>query len=195
MNHKADKTVSPPGKLFVVSAPSGAGKTTLIQYVLKHFPALSYSVSSTTRSPRKNEIQGRDYFFISSEEFEKKIEQGDWLEWARVHDNYYGTSRQFVQTCLLKGKFLLLDIDVQGAAQVMASDLDPVTIFILPPSMEVLAQRLENRGTDTRDVIEKRLKNAAAEIEQSKRYQYQLVNDDLDTAISRIIEIFKSHMT
>ncbi|MFH2060752.1 MAG: guanylate kinase [Pseudomonadota bacterium] len=183
--------MSNTGKLFVVSAPSGAGKTTLIQHVLKRFPALSYSISSTTRSPRKTEKEGRDYFFISPEEFEKKIEQGQWLEWAKVHDNYYGTSKQIVQTCLSRGESLLLDIDVQGAAQVMASDLDPVTIFIMPPSIEVLARRLENRGTDTREVIEKRLKNAIAEMEQSKRYQYQLINDDLDTAISRMIRIFE----
>lgn len=186
--------MSGTGKLFVVSAPSGAGKTTLIHHVLKRFPTLSYSISSTTRSPRKTEKEGRDYFFISPKEFEKKIEQGQWLEWAKVHDNYYGTSKHIVQTCLSRGESLLLDIDVQGAAQVMASDLDPVTIFIMPPSIEVLARRLENRGTDNRDVIEKRLKNAIAEMEQSKRYQYQLINDDLDLAISRMIRIFETHM-
>lgn len=182
------------GRLFVVSAPSGAGKTTLISHVLKHFPSLSYSISSTTRQPRKNETHGRDYFFINPEEFESKIEQGLWLEWARVHDNYYGTSKEVVETCLSKGESLLLDIDVQGAELVMASDLDPVTIFIEPPSIEVLDQRLRGRGTDADDVIEKRLKNAVSEMARKDNYQYQLVNDDLDQAVAKILSIFKNKL-
>ncbi len=183
-----------PGKLFVVSAPSGAGKTTLIQQVLKQLPMLAYSISSTTRNPRKNEKHGQDYFFITPEKFEEKIDQDQWLEWARVHDNYYGTSKKIVQDSLLKGNSLLLDIDVQGAAQVMASDLEPITIFIEPPSIEELTRRLKGRGTDSPVVIEKRLKNASAEIAAKNRYQYQLVNDDLETAVCAIIDIFQREL-
>lgn len=182
------------GKLFVVSAPSGAGKTTLVRQVLKQFETLSYSVSHTTRAPRKDEADGLDYFFISPAEFEEKIARGLWLEWAKVHDNYYGTSRAFVEDSLQKRKSLLLDIDVQGALQIMASGLNPVSIFIMPPSFEVLSQRLLNRGTDSKEVIEKRLINAKAEMAQKDRYQYVVVNDDLDTALKDLCSIFKKEM-
>jgi guanylate kinase len=182
------------GKLFIVSAPSGAGKTTLVREVLKEFADLSYSVSHTTRALRGNEKEGLDYFFISQAEFEEKISKGDWLEWARVHDNYYGTSRSFVEDCLQRGKSLLLDIDVQGAVQIMASGLNPISVFILPPSFEVLSQRLLNRGTDSKEVIEKRLINAGAEMEQRRRYRYVVVNDDLDTAKKELCSIFKKEM-
>ena len=144
------------GKLFIVSAPSGAGKTTLVRQMLKQFETLSYSVSHTTRAPRGNEENGIDYFFISKAEFKEKIVKGHWLEWAKVHDNYYGTSKAFVEDSLQKGKSLLLDIDVQGAEQIMASGLNPVSIFIMAPSFDVLYQRLLNRGTDSLIVIEKR---------------------------------------
>lgn len=183
------------GKLFVVSAPSGAGKTTLIRHVLSQFPDLSYSVSSTTRSPRENEVEGIDYHFLSIEQFEEKIEQGEWLEWARVHDNYYGTSKQIITSSLEKGCSILLDIDVQGAGQVMASELEPVTVFIEPPSMEILAARLKGRGTDSDDVIKKRLENAVKEMKEKDRYNYCLVNDVLETAINELIDIFKKEMT
>ena len=179
------------GKLFVISAPSGAGKTTLIKKVLNRFENLSYSVSHTTRPPRKNEQDGVDYFFINREEFEQKILQGDWLEWASVHGNYYGTSKDFVQRCLEEGRNLLLDIDVQGAAQVMASDLKPVTIFILPPSLDILAQRLTNRKTDSKEVIARRLENAKTEMAQKKRYRYVVINDDLDVATEELLSVIK----
>ncbi len=182
------------GKLFVVSAPSGAGKTTLVRKVLKEFETLSYSVSHTTRPPRKNEEDGLDYFFISPDEFEENIVKGLWLEWAKVHGNYYGTSKPFVQDCLKKGKNLLLDIDVQGAEQIMASGLDPVSIFIMPPSFEVLRQRLLNRGTDSEEVIEKRLENAKMEIAEKDRYTHVVVNDDLDTALKELCSIFKKEI-
>jgi guanylate kinase len=182
------------GRLFVVSAPSGAGKTTLIKHVLDRFPNVSYSVSSTTRSPRKNEQHGIDYFFITPFEFEQKIDAHAWLEWAKVHDHYYGTSKQFVEDKLFLGHSLLLDIDVQGAAQVMASDLDPVTIFIEPPSIEELSQRLYHRGTDAQPVIEKRLKNAVDEMKHKEKYQYCIVNDDLKTAVEALCRIFEQKL-
>ena len=179
------------GKLFLISAPSGAGKTTLVRKVLKQFKSLSYSVSHTTRSPRKNEQEGFDYFFITLAEFEQKISLGLWLEWAKVHDNYYGTSGQFVRNSLEKGRNLLLDIDIQGARQIMDSDLDLVSIFIMPPSFEVLSQRLENRGTDSRKVIARRLANAKLEMSQKDLYQYVVVNDDLDEATEELCSIFE----
>lgn len=182
------------GKLFVISAPSGAGKTTLIKKILPRFKSLSYSVSHTTRSPRKNEQDGLDYFFISQKEFEEKIEGNHWLEWAKVHDNFYGTSKEFVTGCMVKGLSLLLDIDVQGARQVMASELDPVTIFIMPPSFEILSQRLEKRGTDSKQVIAKRLENARLEMAQKDLYQYVIINDDLECAIEALCSIFKQEM-
>ncbi|WP_299981332.1 guanylate kinase [Desulfobacula sp.] len=182
------------GKLFVLSAPSGAGKTTLVRKVLSRFKNLSYSISHTTRSPRKNEQEGVDYFFITPVEFEQKIILDHWLEWAKVHDNYYGTSKEFVRSCLEKGQSLLLDIDVQGAGQIMTSDMDLVSIFIMPPSFEILSQRLESRGTDSRQVIARRLENAKSEIARKDLYQYVVVNDDLDEAIEALCSIFKKEM-
>ena len=182
------------GKLFVLSAPSGAGKTTLVRKVLSRFKNLSYSISHTTRSPRKNEQEGVDYFFITPVEFEQKIILDHWLEWAKVHDNYYGTSKEFVRSCLEKGQSLLLDIDVQGAGQIMTSDMDLVSIFIMPPSFEILSQRLESRGTDSRQVIARRLENAKSEIARKDLYQYVIVNDDLDEAIEALCSIFKKEM-
>jgi guanylate kinase len=182
------------GRLFVISAPSGAGKTTLIKKVLTRVKPLAYSVSHTTRHPRKNEQDGFDYFFISPEEFERKISLDHWLEWAKVHDNYYGTSRAFVQTNLEQGRSLILDIDVQGAKQIMASNLDLVSIFILPPSFEILSQRLEKRGTDSKEVIAKRLENARLEMAQKNLYQYRIVNDDLDSATQELYLTFKREM-
>ncbi len=178
------------GSLFLVSAPSGAGKTTLIKYVLERFKTLNYSVSHTTRDPRANEQHGKDYFFISSDEFKEKIDQNHWLEWAKVHDNYYGTSKVVIQQSLEKGENILLDIDVQGAKQIMSSNDDIISIFIMPPSFEELTHRLTSRGTDTDIVIKKRLENAKIEMAQKKLYQHIIINDDLDTAVKELCTIF-----
>lgn len=182
------------GKLFVVSAPSGAGKTTLITRVLERFGNLSYSVSHTTRSPRDGERHGRDYFFVSTDVFEQLIKDKELLEWARVHDNFYGTSCKFVEDTLAKGQSLLLDIDVQGAFQVMASGLEVVSIFILPPSMDELERRLTGRGTDSDDVIKKRLENARGEMAQKDKYNYVLINDDLEAAVKELCAVFEKEM-
>ncbi len=183
------------GRLFVISAPSGAGKTTLIQQVMVRVPGVSYSVSHTTRPPRPGEIDGKDYFFVTEPVFEQMIQAGEWLEWARVHGNYYGTSRVFVEKQLTAGSNLLLDIDVQGARQVMDAGLDPVTIFILPPSIEELRQRLEKRGTDSAQTIALRLENAKKEIALKHLYQYVVKNDDLTTAANQLCGIFEQEMT
>jgi guanylate kinase len=182
------------GTLFVISAPSGAGKTTLIRQVLKQFPQLAYSISHTTRGPRPGEIHGQDYFFIDEQAFQNWIDQDQWLEWAKVHGNFYGTSRAFVAEKLEKGESLLLDIDVQGAQQIMKSELKPVSVFILPPSMAVLQQRLEGRGTDLPAVIAHRMENAQWEMEQQRVYDHVIVNDDLDQAVADLCLIFETKM-
>jgi len=183
------------GKLFIISAPSGAGKTTLIREVLKEFKSLAFSVSHTTRSPRGNEQDGVEYFFINKENFELKIEQDSWLEWAKVHENYYGTSKDFVKDSMDKGQNLLLEIDVQGAQQIINSDLNPVTIFILPPSFEILSQRLNDRCTDSKEVVAKRLANAKNEMDKKNLYQYCVVNDDLKKAVNELCLIFKAELS
>jgi len=183
------------GKLYVVSAPSGAGKTTLIKEVLRRFKTLSYSISHTTRAPRNNEQQGIDYYFITQEEFKEKINQNYWLEWAVVHGNYYGTSKDFIKTSLDQGKSLILDIDVQGTCEIIKSGLEMVTIFIMPPSIEILSQRLENRGSDSKKVIDKRIENAKLEIAKKNMYQYVVINDDFDKAREELCLIFKEEMT
>jgi guanylate kinase len=182
------------GRLFVISAPSGAGKTTLIRQVMDRFAGLAYSVSHTTRPPRHGEVHGKDYFFIDDARFEQMILANEWLEWAKVHGHYYGTSRGFVETQLFAGRSLLLDIDVQGAAQVMASGLDPVTVFIMPPSLDVLEQRLLNRGTDSPETIALRLANARQEMGKKHLYRHVLVNDDLETAVRKLCAVFSDHM-
>ena len=179
------------GRIFVISAPSGAGKTTLGRMVLKRFKQLSYSISHTTRSPRAGEKEGVDYFFISREEFEKRIQKKRWAEWARVHDNYYGTSLDFIQDKIREGADLLLDIDVQGARLIKASFPEAITIFIAPPSFKVLEERLRKRGTDSQEVIQKRLRNAGAEMDQQDFYEHVVVNDDLDRAALDLASIFE----
>ena len=169
----------------MVSAPSGAGKTTLCDAARRHLPHLVYSVSSTTRAPRAGEQHGKDYFFVTEAQFREGIDTGQWAEWARVHDNYYGTSARFIEDHLHAGRDVLLDIDVQGAEQILRRYPDAVTIFIMAPSMAVLRQRLTARGLDSGSVIDKRMKNAEAEIARKGIYRHEVVNDDLDTAIAR----------
>lgn len=181
------------GHLFVVSAPSGTGKTTLCHLLLEAFEGISYSVSHTTRPPRAGEVHGKDYFFVTKEAFESMIRNNDLLEWAEVHGNYYGTSLGFIRDSLEQGLDILLDIDVQGAAQVVTLFPDAVTIFIMPPSMEALNRRLEKRGLDSRDVIQTRLRNAEEEIEKKDTYRHVLVNDNLETAKNELFDIIRSY--
>jgi guanylate kinase len=184
-----------PGRLFIISAPSGAGKTTLRQAALSRFPDLSYSVSFTTRLPRAGERNGHDYVFIDSDEFEAGIQDGRWAEWARVHGHYYGTSAQVLEQAQAAGHDVLLDIDVQGAQQICRRFPESVTIFILPPSLEVLEQRLRARGTDRPEAIDLRLRNAQREMDQKDVYRHIIVNDDLDTAIEELTAILNSYRT
>jgi guanylate kinase len=181
------------GRLFVVSAPSGAGKTTLCNAVRRRCKDLAYSVSYTTRASRPGERHGQDYFFISTEEFETGIAQARWAEWARVHGNLYGTSARWISETLHLGRDILLDIDVQGARQILQRFPEAITIFIRPPSLEVLRQRLLQRGTEDRDAIDLRLANARSEMAQQQFYHHVLVNDDLQTATRELIELFRKY--
>ncbi len=181
------------GNLFIISAPSGAGKTTLCKALLDRFPDVRYSVSTTTRPPRKGETHGRDYFFTDKETFEKKLRQGLWAEWAEVHGNYYGTSDEFLSQCLENGRDVLLDIDVQGARQILKRYPDSVAVFIMPPSVETLRKRLESRATDSKEVVERRLRDAVGEIAQRNIYQHVIVNDRLDEAADRLIELVSKY--
>lgn len=171
-----------PGHLFVISAPSGAGKTTLSNYLRQRLPELKYSVSYTTRPKRPNEVQGKDYHFIRVAEFERMVAEDRWLEWAKVHDNYYGTSLNYVRNELAAGRNILMEIDVQGAKQVLKRGLECTTIFIMPPDMETLRQRLTKRGDESPESVELRMQNALAEIAQKDIYQHVIVNDDLEKA-------------
>ncbi|MFO7962508.1 MAG: guanylate kinase [Desulfobacterales bacterium] len=185
---------SPQGRLFVISAPSGAGKTTLCRVLLEHFPDMVYSVSATTRKPRKEETHGVDYFFISREEFEEKIRQQKWAEWARVHDHYYGTSVECIERHIAQGENVLLDIDVQGTRQILRRYPDSITIFILPPSIEALRERMVKRGTDDFEVIEKRMQSAKEEMAQKDMYRHVIVNDTLEDAAAELISLVKSYL-
>jgi len=175
--------------IFIISAPSGAGKTTLCKTALAAFTDLRYSVSFTTRAPRPGEENGRDYVFITAAEFEAGIRGGRWAEWAQVHGNYYGTSAEVLAQCLASGCDILLDIDVQGARQICARFPESVTIFIMPPSLEVLRQRLVARGTDRPEVIAMRIENAEREMAQRDVYRHVVVNDDLETASAELIRL------
>lgn len=171
------------GKLFVISGPSGAGKGTICGKLLEA-ENTDFSVSMTTREAREGEVHGKDYYFVTREEFTASIEKGNFLEYAVVFDNMYGTPKDEVLKKLERGHNVILDIDVQGALQVKASMPEAVLIFILPPSLAVLRQRLTDRNTDAPDVIEKRLSKAVNEIKFIGEYDYYVINDDLDTAVA-----------
>ena len=184
-----EKTTQSRGILFVVSSPSGGGKGTLIQRVLKKIPDLSYSVSFTTRAPRSGEVNGREYFFVSQEKFEEMAAANEFLEWANVHGKLYGTSSKQVFEEIADGRDIILEVDVQGAASVRSLVPDSVSVFILPPSFEILKQRLESRGTDTPEELEIRLRNAPGELKDYSAYQYLILNDDMDQAAEQLAAI------
>ena len=181
------------GHLFLLSAPSGAGKTTLCKAILLAFPDMVYSVSYTTRTPRPGEQDGRDYFFISTEAFESGIKKGMWAEWAQVHGNYYGTRASSVEEVIKTGRDILMDIDVQGALQIRKRFPQVVTFFIMPPSMTILKQRLIQRGGENEESLALRLVNAEKEIDQRVHYHHVLINDRLDDAISELISMINTY--
>ena len=180
------------GILFVVSSPSGGGKGTLIQRVLNRLPNLSYSVSYTTRKPRNGEVDGREYFFVTREQFAEMVERNDFLEWANVHSHLYGTSRSQVARDVSQGRDIVLEVDVQGAASIRNLISDSVSIFILPPSLEVLRERLIARGTDSPDELAVRLHNAPEELKAYKTFDYVIINDDADYAAAKLMAIIEA---
>jgi guanylate kinase len=179
------------GKLFVISAPSGAGKSTLISRIRPIFPDMLYSISCTTRMPRQGESDGVDYHFISRENFERMIEQQDFLEWKEVHGNLYGTPARPVKEALSQGGRMILDIDVQGAKEVFGNVPDAVGIFISTVNMKVLERRLRMRETDSEESIRTRLLNAAKEMEMVGMFTYHVVNDDLEKAVSELADVIR----
>jgi guanylate kinase len=177
------------GMLIVVSSPSGGGKGTLIDRVLQSVPGVSYSVSFTTRPPRAGEQNGREYFFVDESKFREMIKRGQFLEWADVYGHLYGTSRKQVEHDRDAGRDIILEIDVQGAESVRGLVPDAVTIFILPPSFELLRKRLVTRATDSEADLARRLNGAPGEVEQYRHFQYVIVNDDIDRASAQLASV------
>lgn len=184
--------MSDRGLLIVLSGPSGAGKGTICSNLRAEMPNLVYSVSMTTREPRVGEVEGKNYFFRSKDEFESLHAVDSFLEYAKVYDNYYGTPKQHVMDLLDDGKSVLLEIDIQGAMQVKERFSDAVFIYIVPPSLTELSARLHNRGTDAKEVIDKRLSLACSELALAHRYDYIVVNDDLQEASLKVASILRA---
>jgi guanylate kinase len=174
------------GILYIISAPSGAGKTSVCRAILSFFPSLRQSISFTTREMRVGEQDGRDYHFVSPEVFAKMVEDDAFAEWAEVHGNCYGTARATLEQASEEGADVLLEIDFQGAEQLRDSGLNGVFIFILPPDMSELRRRLESRNTDDTKIITRRMANAAGEISEAKNFDYLVVNDVLDQAVEKV---------
>jgi len=179
------------GLLVIISSPSGGGKTSIIQKILQNFPEkYVYSISATTRKPRNGEIDGRDYFFLTEAQFRYNISQDLFLEWENVHGYLYGTPKDYIEKCIDEGKFVLLDIDVNGALQVACNYPErTITIFVSPPSIKELVERLQNRKTDSEQEINKRLERIPIEMEKSKQFDYIVINNKLDKTAEEIVRI------
>lgn len=193
MNKKLrDPTIELLGNIIVVSAPSGAGKTSLCNAVVNDCGNLIYLVSYTTRLPRKNEKNGKEYFFVSETVFKKMIEKNKFAEWAKVHDNYYGTSKALLNSLLKIGKNILLDIDVQGGVSIKKQYSDACMIFVMTPNFETLKKRLILRNKDHKEIIDMRLSNAKRELEYLQKYEYLIINKNLNDAVNAMKIIIKS---
>ncbi|HIJ41965.1 MAG TPA: guanylate kinase [Deltaproteobacteria bacterium] len=180
------------GQLFVISAPSGAGKTTIVEALRRRYQDLAYSISNTTRLPRKGEMDGKDYHFVSRDVFEKMIEEGHFLEWAEVYGNLYGTSFSTLEEKLASGSDILLDLDTQGGKNIRSRFPNSVLIFLLPPSLEILENRLRKRATDSEEVIGRRMREAVCDIRNCTWYDYLIINDDLEAAIRETAAVILS---
>ncbi|HOH98639.1 MAG TPA: guanylate kinase [Candidatus Cloacimonadota bacterium] len=179
--------------LIILSAPSGGGKSTILQEILRVSENIDYSVSYTTRAPRGAEQNGIHYHFVDEKEFECRVASGDFLEYAKVFGKcWYGTSISYIKSRLAKSRHVIMDIDVQGASQIAATDIPYVKIFIIPPSMEVLKDRLIKRATDNEEEIARRLKTAEQELKYIPDYEYLVINDDLDTAVADVMAIIRA---
>ena len=180
------------GMIVVVSSPSGTGRTTIIERVLREDSRLRYSTSVTTRPQRPGEKEGKDYFFVSEKEFKQRIERGEFVEWAEVHGFMYATPKAPLVEIVQQGGVIILDIDIQGAMQVKEKFPHCVTIFVAPPSLESLEQRLRNRGTDSEELIKRKLQDALRETAKIPEYDYLIVNEDLDTAVRQLQAILEA---
>ncbi len=186
--------MSKTAKLFVFSAPSGSGKTTIVRRLLRDISELVFSTSATTRDRRDNEIDGKDYFFISEEEFLKKIENDEFIEWEKFYDYYYGTLKEFVDDKLAHDKSVLLEVDVKGALRIKKKYENAILIFIAPPSKEILKQRLIDRKTETEKDLTKRIERAEMELEYQDRFDYVVINENLDSAVEKVKEIVQNEI-
>lgn len=180
------------GSVFIVSAPSGAGKRTVLRQVMENDPNLEYSVSATTRPPRAGEIEGQDYYFLPRSEFIRRIENGEFAEWAEVHGNLYGTLQSELDRRLASGKDVILELDVQGMRNLTAVRDDAVTVFIMAPSMEALEERLRTRGANSDDDLALRLRNALAEIDAKDSFDHVIVNDNLEDAVAALEGVIRA---
>ena len=188
-----DQEVIMQGNLFVVSGPSASGKSTICKQIIKQDSFIKLAISATTRKPRIGEVDGESYYFLTSEEFAEKIEDHDFYEYAQIYENTYGTLKSPVEKMLSEGYDVILEIEMNGAMQIKNTLPDTVLIFIMPPSLEELRQRLKDRSTETEEQIKLRFESALSEIEQKKDYDHVVVNDDLDRAVGEIINIIHSY--
>lgn len=189
---KQAKNVTPQGLLLVVSGPSGAGKGTICQILRDKLPDLGYSISVTTRQPRVGEVDGKSYFFKTVSQVKEMIAQGELLEYAEVYGNYYGTPRRYVMDLLQSGHDVLLEIDIQGALQIKKRFPEGVFVFIVPPSLDELSARIYKRGTDSEDVIKRRMASAASELTYAAEYDYIIVNDIAEKAANKVLTIMEA---
>ena len=180
------------GNVFMISAPSGAGKSSLVNALLTSDPSIALSVSCTTRAPRPGEVDGRDYRFVSVTEFETLKSRDQLLEWAQVHGNYYGTPRDLIDAAVARGQNVILEIDWQGARQVRELLPETLSIFILPPCIEALRERLQNRGQDSEEVIARRIEAASAEISHAPEYEYVIINQEFSVALQELKQIVRT---
>ncbi len=186
-------TVSTAGKLIVLSAPSGAGKTSIAKVLLQRFPLMAFSVSATTRPMRPGEVHGRDYFFLTKEDFRRRIDLGDLVEWEEIYTNFYGTLKSEVDRALANGQVMLFDVDVKGALSIKAKyPSDAVLIFVAPPSVDELRARLVNRKTEDAATVERRMARVPMELEAAGRFDHRVVNDDLQRACDEATEIVRA---
>ena len=182
------------GLLFVISAPSGAGKTTIVKEVLRQFPTFKFSVSATTRKIRPGEINGKDYFFLTKDEFDKKIVDTDLVEYEEIYSNYYGTMKSEIEKAMNKGENIVFDVDVKGGVSIKKKFPEAVLIFIKPPSIEILRKRLEGRGSESKEQIERRMTRVPMELEKGQLYDYIITNDELKKAVNEVFDIINAKL-